>query len=185
MKWSLFPVLVLAIVAWTAACEDKNLSSNPAPGGAPPVVIPPSAPALPPGHPPIDGPRGGAAAPPSVHAPVAPRQRVVKVDPAIIAQYKTARIEVSSKTGEAPSMTEIPVAGGEGKLPDGSVVRLLAFTPDFIMDGDVISTKGKELGNAGVQVEINGARLWIFKDFVMPPSYSHPKYNFRLAGVEK
>ena len=177
MKKLLAVILVSGLVFSFAGCKKKE-----------------EKPQLPPGHPSMES---GMPTGTGMPAAMPKIDRAVTVSKEVSTKWSAVKLAVEDKV--AKSKKEYTVAvGSELAVPNTKVkVKVLAFLPDFKMNGLQITSTSNEPNNPAVAVNVSegGNQIfppagkkwgWLYTKFPTMHPFEHPIYGIGLkAGVKK
>ena len=99
------------------------------------------------------------------------------------------QLSVTRKKGSAASRNIVLKGNEPVQLDDNTIVRVAAFVPDFVLNGNQIESRSSEPNNPAIQLVVQSKKsedvtAWLFPRF---PNFSHPDnsaYDFQFQDLE-
>lgn len=104
-------------------------------------------------------------------------------------QVSALSLAATPKSGSATAKVVVLRPEESAELDAETSVRLAAFVPDFVLNGNQIQSRSNEPSNPAIQLVVDSKKSGTFKVWLFPrfPEFSHPDqspYSFQLRDME-
>ncbi|MHB8173227.1 MAG: hypothetical protein ACYDFU_02050 [Nitrospirota bacterium] len=116
-----------------------------------------------------------------------PKGQKVVVPDAVKAKYHTVTMAVGNRVTKAAKEFKVSIGGG-AKVPDSPYsIKVMAYLPQWVFHGDVVTSKGVEPVDPAVRAIITKGGKPVFDGFIFQrhktPSFVTDKYAITLMGA--